>query len=203
MRIDRIINTVFTSNTYVLQEEESLDCWLIDLGDWTPVMDIVGNRRIAGVFFTHIHFDHIYGILQLLDNFPECFVYTSEFGKLALASSKLNFSKYHEEQIIIEVEPVNLRILHDGDKVILNENSVIEVFETPGHDMSCLTYRLGNVLFSGDSMIPGVKTITSLPRSNKIDAVKSEKLIKELWKECYIYPGHGEFHILFDNCLKN
>lgn len=107
MKIDRIINTVFTSNTYVLHDEESHECWLIDLGDWLPVMDIIGNKRIAGVFFTHIHFDHIYGILQLLENFPECFVFTSDFGKLALASSKLNFSKYHDEQIIIEVEPKN------------------------------------------------------------------------------------------------
>lgn len=195
MKIDRITNTIFSSNTYVLQENESQDCWLIDLGDWTPVMDIVGNKTVAGVFFTHIHFDHIYGILQLLENFPECLVFTSEFGKLALASSKLNFSKYHEEQIIIEVEPKNLKVLKDGDIVSVGKGLEIEVYETPGHDKSCLTYRLENMLFTGDSLIPGVKTVANLPRSNKVDAAKSEEIIRKLWKNCSLYPGHGEYGI--------
>lgn len=95
------------------------------------------NQEYCGGVFTHIHFNHIYGILQLLENFPECFVYTSDFGKLALASSKLNFSKYHEEQIIIEVEPKNLKVLKDGDKVCIGNGQEIEVYETPGHDKSC------------------------------------------------------------------
>lgn len=167
----------------------------MDLGDWIPVMDIVGIKSIAVVFFTHIYFDHIYGILQLLENFPECFVYTSDFGKLALASSKLNFSKYHEEQIIIEVEPKNLRVLKDGDIVCIGNGHKIEVYETPGHDKSCLTYRLDNILFTGDSLIPGIKTVTNLLRSNKEDAAMSEEIIKELWNDCSLYPGHGEYGI--------
>ena len=53
----------------------------------------------------------------------------------------------------------------------------MEVFETPGHDKSCLTYKVENNVFSGDSYIPGVKVIASFPNSDREDARISKERI--------------------------
>jgi glyoxylase-like metal-dependent hydrolase (beta-lactamase superfamily II) len=63
---------------------------------------------------------------------------------------------------------------------------------SPGHDRGCLTYRVGEYLFTGDSYIPGVKVIMNFPQSNKQDAEISLERIFEI-KGKYnviICPGH-------------
>lgn len=44
---------------------------------------------------THKHSDHIYGLDELVEYFPECNVLCCEYAKQALASDKLNMSQYH------------------------------------------------------------------------------------------------------------
>ena len=62
MEVYRIINSVFTSNTFVLTDEQSDDCWLVDVGDINPVLQYVVDRQVRGLLITHTHYDHIYGI---------------------------------------------------------------------------------------------------------------------------------------------
>jgi glyoxylase-like metal-dependent hydrolase (beta-lactamase superfamily II) len=113
MEITRIINSVFTSNTFVLTEEEENYCWLVDVGDVGPIIDIVGNRELKGILLTHSHFDHIYGINKIIERFPNCVVYTSIDGKEGLYSDKYNFSRYHGESIIFQGE--NIHVFTDGE----------------------------------------------------------------------------------------
>lgn len=65
-----------------------------------------------------------------------------------------------------------------------------KVHETPGHSDSCLTYEIGNYLFTGDSYIPGVKVVTTFRGGDKNLAARSvEKILK--WAEGKkICPGH-------------
>jgi len=64
----------------------------------------------------------------------------------------------------------------------------IEVFETPGHNPSCLTFRIGDALFTGDAFIPGIPTVTRLPGGNRRQAKESVSRILSLGGR--IYPGH-------------
>ena len=43
MEIVQIVNTVFSSNTYVLREEGMDWCWLVDVGDVDPVLECIGG----------------------------------------------------------------------------------------------------------------------------------------------------------------
>ena len=189
--IVRVINTVFTSNTYVLWQEGSEECWLVDVGDVDPVLEVIGERvTIRGIFLTHTHYDHLYGINRLVELFPNCVVYTSEAGREGLYSDKLNFSRYHDDPIVFKGDHVG--VLHDGDRVELFPGEYLTVLETPGHDKSCLTYYTGNAVFSGDSFIPGVKVITTFPRGDKREAVRSVEAILKLAEGRRVYPGHGD-----------
>lgn len=190
MHIARIVNSVFTSNTFVLTDGNSQDCWLVDVGDIEPILQEVGNRRVKGVFLTHTHYDHIYGINKLVKHFPECVVYTSQHGKEGLYSDKLNFSRYHGDPIIFQGKTIV--VLKEGEEILLFSNVKMKAIYTPGHDWSCMSYYTDEVIFTGDSYIPNIKVITTFPKSNKTEAQVSMERILGLCKNRDVYPGHND-----------
>lgn len=193
MYVDRIVNSVFTSNTYLLSEAISNDCWLVDIGDVQSILNIMSDSScVRGVFLTHTHYDHIYGINQLVNLYPDCKVYTSEHGREGLRSDKLNFSRYHDDPIVYE--GTNIELLREGDEIELFPGKTMKVLETPGHDWSCLTYYTEQDIFTGDAFIPGLKTVTSFPRSNKLDAAISMQKILRMSDGRDLYAGHGTFY---------
>lgn len=193
MLIQQIVNSIFNSNTYILSDNEN--CWLIDVGDIDKICQFVaGKYELKGVFLTHSHFDHIYGINELYEKFPLCNIYTSAYGYIALRDAKKNLSFYHEQTI--EYLEDNIQILKEGDKIEIFSNIYLEVLGTPGHCPSCLTYYTNDYIFTGDSYIPGIKVVTNLPKGNKIQAQESVEKIKELIGIRNICPGHGDIKYL-------
>lgn len=135
IQIKEIVNSIFTSKTYILFCEGEDKAWLVDIGDIEPVVAFLQERKlmVEGVFLTHGHFDHIYGLPSLLEHYPECMVYTTEFGKKSLASDKLNMSRYHEMPISYEGD--NVLVVHEGDSMRLFEGEpLMQFYETPGHN---------------------------------------------------------------------
>lgn len=190
MHVSYIVNSVFNSRTYILSEIGSDDVWLVDCGDVEKILEKIGGKLVVGVLLTHTHSDHIYGIGKLLSFFPGVLIYTNEFGYEALASPKLNISRYHSEFDDISIEDrSNVRII--SEKSCLNIlGHKVGVYETPGHDPSCLTYRIERYLFTGDSFIPGVKVFTGFPNSDKNKAAESESQIIKMSEGMVVYPGH-------------
>lgn len=200
MLIRRIINSSLLSNTYMLSEHGNHNVALIDIGDLGPILRMLKSEDvISKVFLTHIHYDHIYGLPDLLAIFPNCEVFTSDFGKEALRSAKLNLSKYHNDPIICE--PKKLKVLSDGDTVELF-NSHIQTIATPGHNKSCLSYLIDDNIFTGDSFIPRHKVIESMPNSDRNDARKYELFLSKLSMGKNLFPGHGIPYLPFENCLE-
>lgn len=191
IKIHQVVNSVFTSNTFVLSNAQGL-AFLVDIGDFEPILQL-GVKEIKGVFLTHAHYDHIYGLCELLDRFPNCPIYTSEWGVEALASDKLNFSRYHSDSLIIKSE--NVKVLSERDRIELFDSITLDVFETPGHNRSCLTFKVGNSIFSGDAYIPGIKVVTTLPNANKMDAEASKERIVAMAQGLDLYPGHGNVYL--------
>lgn len=191
INIHQIINSVFTSNTFVLQNSLGAT-FLIDIGDFEPILQL-GVKEIKGVFLTHVHYDHIYGLRRLFKQFPNCPIYTTEWGVEALASDKLNFSRYHGDPLIINAE--NVIVVREGDNIQLFHNLSLDVLETPGHNRSCLTFKVYNNIFTGDAYIPGIKVVTTLPNANKADAEASKKRIVAMARGMNLYPGHGDVYL--------
>lgn len=194
VRVETIVNSVFSSNTYLISSDESSDSWLVDCGDMDKVMKIFPDgNRIRGLFLTHTHFDHIYGINELARLFPECLIYTSEYGATAIRSSKLNLSRYHE--CPVEYVGDKLRVLKEGDIVMLYDGVEMSVIETPGHCPSCLSYMTDEWFFSGDSYIPGLKVVTNLSKGDKALAQMSVEKIKSIVDDRMLFPGHGDIGV--------
>ncbi|MBR5030296.1 MAG: MBL fold metallo-hydrolase, partial [Muribaculaceae bacterium] len=154
-----------------------------------PLLQLLQGRELKGVLLTHAHFDHIYGLNQLLEYFPDALVYTNEEGREALLDARKNMSLYHETPFVFE-HPEQIKIVNEGDEIELAESLTVKVVATPGHHPSCLTYIVGDAIFTGDSYIPGVKVVTNLPRGNKKLAQEAVERILKLSEGKTIYPGH-------------
>ena len=188
--IEHIVNSIFNSITYILPVGSSRDCWLVDCGDVEKI--IAQGWNIRGVLLTHVHTDHIYGINKLLETFPDALIYTNAEGEKGLQNPKWNFSRYHDdvEDFIIS-SPQNVRVIEKEGALQIDDDLTVEVLFTPGHEPSCLSFILGNNLFTGDSYIPGTKTVVTFPRSNKQLAIESEDKLKLIEQEGNnILSGH-------------
>jgi hydroxyacylglutathione hydrolase len=200
MKVSRIVNPLFGSNTYVISEAGTNWVWLIDIGDLEAALGLIPpNGQVKGVFITHSHFDHIYGLNLLVDKFPCCTVYISEFAREGLYCAKLNMSYYHELPMVFK--GLNTCILKESDKVKLFEKKFLDVLETPGHNEGCLTFIVENYLFTGDSYIPNVKVVTKLKGGNRDANMKSLGKIKNIISQNTILcPGHGKPYV-YSECL--
>lgn len=192
LNIGFITNNIFYSRTYWLAEDKQTNVWLVDCGDFDEVVrKLPENSKIVGVLLTHVHFDHIYGLNLLMRVFPQCKVYTNDFGRQSLTDPRRNFSRYHTDvdDFVFE-HPENVMVVGEGEKIELYEGVYADVYYTPGHDESCLCYEIGEELFTGDAYIPGVKTVTTFPHSNKKKALESDLRISSMARRMTVYPGH-------------
>lgn len=188
LKIEYVVNSIFDSMTWLLSETEGNQVWLVDCGDPEPILQIIGEKSIAGVLLTHAHFDHMYGLPAILDHFPNCKIFTNAVGKETLADAKQNMSFYHESPVTVEGDCTI--ICKDGGVIELFDNIQAAVYETPGHHPSCLTFVVGDFLFSGDAYIPGEKIVTYLPKGDKNKAKESLRRITELAQGKTILCGH-------------
>ena len=193
LKVSYIVNSVFTSRTYILSVDNSSEFWLVDCGDVPPLIEKLSSMvcdlfSIKGVLLTHAHYDHIYGLPHLTELFPQIKVYTNQQGKDALANERVNMSRYHEDPI--KYESKNVIVCDEGSEIPLFTGLSAKVCYTPGHNLSCLTYEVGDYIFTGDAFIPGVSVVTSLPGSDKKLAIKSLERILKMAEGKNICPGH-------------
>lgn len=179
MNLQYIVNSFYRSVCY------RIDSCTIDPGDsWNEFLNV------KTVLLTHAHFDHIYGLNELIANTPEARIYTNDAGKGMLLNAKKNMSYYHGTPFVFE-QPQQIFVVKDQEEIEIGHGLSAKAIFTPGHNPSCITWVIDNMLFTGDSYIPGIKTVTNLPGGNKEEAIKSEALIKQLSVDKVIYPGHS------------
>lgn len=157
---------------------------MIDCGDgWS------GFDNVDAVLLTHAHYDHIYGLNELVKENPNVKILTNEIGAKMLVDSKLNLSKYHEDEFIFNY-PQNISLVSDREEIRLNADMSATAVFTPGHNPSCITWVFEKYIFTGDAYIPGLKTVVNLPGGNIKQADNSVALIENISKGLQVCAGH-------------
>lgn len=191
--VEKLINKPVDSNTYILSGLEFENCLIIDPGNQdisklVHYFSVIGKTPIA-ILLTHEHFDHIYGVNELLKLYPEIKIYGSLKTIERIQNKRKNLSLYYD-QVGYEILNANFEIILD-DSITINSFE-IKILKTTGHTDSSLSYLVEEKLFTGDFLIKNESTITKLPSGNRLDFLSSFEKFKKIINESIIYPGHGE-----------
>lgn len=169
------------TNCYVVINEETLACVVIDPGDESnTIMDYIESNRLKceAILLTHGHFDHVGAVNEILEQ-TGCALYINprdegyEVGKSGVKFKMPEGGKYYD----------------DGD-VIVEAGLEFKVLATPGHTPGSVCLICGDALFTGDTLFRGSCGRTDLPGGSMREEMRSLKKICRLEGDYEVYPGH-------------
>lgn len=145
---------------------------------------------LSRVLLTHAHVDHIAGLPEVRERFPEAGVWIHEAEAAFLGDAALNLSAYLAEPI--EVAPAQGR-LAAGDTLEL-AGTGWQVRHTPGHSPGGVSFHdpMGGVVIVGDTLFAGGVGRSDFPTSDPAALMISirEQLLS-LPDATRVLPGHG------------
>ncbi len=169
------------TNCYVVVNEETLACVVIDPGDESnAIMDYIESNRLRceAIMLTHGHFDHVGAVNEILEQ-TGCALYINprdegyEVGKSGMKFKMPEGGKYYD----------------DGD-IIAEAGLEFKVLATPGHTPGSVCLICGGALFTGDTLFRGSCGRADLPGGSMREEMRSLKKICELEGDYEVYPGH-------------
>ena len=188
MLIKTITVGAYETNCYIVADEATLDCAVIDPGaDASAILDYLEEThlRCRFVLLTHGHFDHTGAVSDVLaDTDARLMMHKADVG-VTVGGDYYRF-----------VPPDGTKYYAEGDVVCVGGLS-FTVMETPGHTPGSVSLLCSGkdggetVLFTGDTLFRDSCGRTDFPGSSAEDILRSLKRLAELPGDCEVYPGHG------------
>ena len=156
-------------DNYIWLIQEKLNGIIVDPGDAKPVLTKLEKETInlKAILITHKHHDHIGGIEELINNYPNVKIYGPENNQFGF--------KY---QIVKEGDAITV----SGTKVKFN------IIETPGHTLDHIVYVDKEHLFCGDTLF--ACGCGKLFEGTHDEMYKSLLKISSLAPNTKVYCGH-------------
>lgn len=178
------------TNCYIFWDDNSRECAIVDPGDdGQQVARVIRGLKLepVAVLLTHSHFDHVLGIPGLREEWPGLPVYCHP-ADIPEEVSETMFGMTMPTVAAFG----NITPYVQGDKVAVGPLTA-EVISTPGHTRGSVVLRVGEVIFSGDTLFRGSMGRTDLPGGSYAQLMESLKKLGELEGDYKVYPGHESF----------
>jgi len=169
-------------NCYIVTDEKTLECAIVDPGDESNViLDYAESNdlKIRAVLLTHGHFDHTGAVEEIVYQTNGVRVYMHKDD--AVDSCRRDPYRYSP--------PTDTQFVAEGD-IIPVGGLAFKVLETPGHSAGSVTYMCENALFTGDTLFRDSCGRTDLPGGDMETELASLKRLGELEGNFEVYPGH-------------
>lgn len=186
-------------NVYLVYDGN--DWIMIDIGYEENVDDIVEMIRqldfpfanCQGLIATHADVDHIQGLAKLkqIVRAPVA-AHPKAAAVLQSGDRIVTFAEIAAQGIDLEMPPVEVdRLLNEGDQIEVGKLK-LDVWSTPGHTDSQLSFRMGNLLFCADNIYrDGCVGAIDAHHGSDIPAfIKSLQRIRQSDIE-WLLPSHG------------
>lgn len=170
----------YQTNCYILHQEESSSCVVIDPG-YTPEVVLSFLERqgltLEAILLTHGHFDHVGGVRDL----------AAETGcKVYLNPNDLSMPPR------LTAGPLCYTDTYSEGDTITPAGISFQVLSTPGHTPGSVCLIAENFLFSGDTLFAGSCGRTDLPGGSTSAIRASLRRLAALPQDYSVHPGHGE-----------
>lgn len=170
MKIFYHLNPEGFSNTYVVANEKTKDVIIIDPGAMNEeiIEQIEANEfKLTSVLITHNHGSHVNGLKTLLKIYSPR-IYGADWGIAGKDTTVLN-----------------------GDGKLRLAGMTVHYMTLPGHTADSMIYKIGTVLFTGDSITAGRIGSTDSSYSSHILRQNINERIFSQQENTIIMPGHG------------
>ena len=169
------------TNCYVVTNEKTLECVVIDPGDESnTILDYLESNHLTckAIFLTHGHYDHV-GAVEAAQE---------ETGATVYMNAKDDAKNMHSFHFPFTL-PENGRTYDDGD-VVSAAGIDFSILSTPGHTPGSVVIRAEDALFTGDTLFRGSCGRTDLDGGSMEDMLQSLRKICSLEGDYEVYPGH-------------
>lgn len=183
MLIKTLVVGHLETNCYVVTDENTLECAVIDPGaESNTILDYLEDNHLKcrAIFVTHVHFDHVTALPAVAEQ-TGAPVYICK-KDLDTVDSPLNRS---------DRLPENVTYYQDGDEIPV-ASLVFKVIATPGHTPGGVSLVCGDAIFSGDTLFAGSCGRTDFPGGDMMAEMASLKTLAELPGDYEVYPGHAD-----------
>jgi len=199
IEVNHQLEEVLGCNVYLVYDQDE---WiLIDIGFEETTEEIIEMirqldfpfQRCKTLVATHADVDHIQGLAkakQILKTTVSAHPLAAE--SLTAGDRLKTFAVIEAQGIDLEMPPVEVEhMLNDGDILSVGELR-LEVWLTPGHTDSQLSFRMGDLLFSGDNIYRDgcVGAIDAHHGSNLPQFIQSLQRILDSDVQ-WLLPSHG------------
>ena len=184
----RLVSNFYESNTFVI--EKGGEVLIVDAGvEIEKVANVVGNKKVVGIFLSHGHFDHVAYFEEYAKKF-HAKVYASEYIKEYLSDCKKNYSTDFVDFKMDIKDFSNFEFL-SGSGVLHLGNFDVAYEQLGGHSKSDMCFLVDGELFVGDVIISRGIGRTDLYGGDKNEMIKSLKILGNMDYKI-MHCGHGE-----------
>ena len=189
MKIEKIVEPYFGENMYILIDEETKKCAVVDPGGASDkILNYikVNSLELEYILLTHGHGDHI-GAVNTIKSKTNAKVVAHNDEQELLNNNRKNLS------YSMHCGPQELDAdiyVHDKDKLELG-NLKLSFIHTPGHTKGCMCIRVNDDMFTGDTLFAGSIGRTDLYGGDYRQIEKSLKKLSKFEDKVKIHPGHG------------
>lgn len=197
MKIARFEFSLFGINTYVVFDEATRECAIIDPGmmgieEENAMKNFIAreNLKVTHLINTHIHIDHAVGNKFVADTYSvPVSAHKADAPLMDRIREQAQMFGINEKVHTTEIS----EYLDEGDKIKIGRGE-LEVLHVPGHSQGSIVLydRADGFLIGGDVLFSGSIGRSDLPGGNGAQLVRGikEKLLT-LPDSTVVYPGHG------------
>ena len=209
--VSTFVCNVIQENTYLLSTSDGhaaiIDCGCATASEQERLAQRIKQWGLAVdlLLFTHLHFDHLWGLPWALQTFPEAKAYAHPVELAQAVSPEAQMRAWGFEVPERAFDLSLIRPLPSDQPLRLGELPIYDLF-VPGHTAGHVAYYLPSerIVFTGDVLFRGDIGRSDLPGGDYQTLLHSIKTqLRPLPDDTIVYPGHGPHTTIYNEKSNN